>query len=300
MCQTQQTAQDLLSRLIFGKEVLPVKPDIRKLLSFVLLAVFLVSTTMFVLSFFDKQKGETSYQTAESLAGLSVDTPTTAPTEATTEPTAPTEAAIAQWVPAPVTEDDPYLHVLQYTNLDALRQVNPQVTGWIRIPGTSIHYPITQTEDNSYYLTHTWEGEPNYCGAIFLETMNSADFSDFNTIIYGHNMRNGSMFAGLHDYTTLSHWAEHPYVYLVTDEGVLRYEIFSSYNAAVDSKTYGLSFRQSQTREEFIAMALENSDIDTGLVPATTDRILTLSTCTGLGYRERRVVHAYLPMELSQ
>ena len=275
-----------------------MKPDIRKILSAILLLVFLGSTAMFALSFFDKQKGEASYQVAESLASLTTEAPTEVPTEIPTE--APAQSKQPEWVIAPVTDVDPYLQTLSYINLSALRQVNPDVVGWIRIPGMKIHYPITQGEDNSYYLTHTWEGESNYCGAIFLETMNSADFTDFNTIIYGHNMRNGSMFAGLHDYTSLTHWSQNPYVYLVTDEGVLRYEIFSSYNAEVDSKTYGLSFRQTETRENFIQMALEQSEIDTGCVPAITDRILTLSTCTGLGYKERRVVHAYLPMELIQ
>ena len=278
-------------------EVLPVKLDIRKLLSAVLLLVFLGSTTMFVLSFFDKQKGEASYQAAESLANISTEAPTEAPSE---ETTAPTEAVKLQWKPVPVTDNDPYLHTLSYTNLDALRSVNPQVVGWVSIPGTKIHYPILQGEDNSYYLTHTWEGEANVCGSILLETMNSDRFTDFNTILYGHNMKNGSMFAALHDYTTLSFWSQNPYVYLVTDEGVLRYEIFSSYDAAVDGPTYGLSFHQTKTREEFIQMAVENSDINVGIVPQITDRILTLSTCTGWGYRERRVVHAYLPMELSE
>lgn len=277
-----------------------MKPNIRKLFSLLLLAVFLVSTTLFVLSFFDKQKSELSYQTAESLAALSVIVPTTAPTEAAEEIPAATEAKKPEWIPAPVTDGDPYLHSLAYTNLAALRQVNPQVVGWIHIPGTRIHYPITQAEDNEYYLNHTWEGDPNYCGAIFLESENSADYTDFNTIIYGHNMKNGSMFAALHDYTTATYWGQHRYVYLVTDEGVQRYEVFSSYNADVDSKTYGLSFRQTKTREEFIDMAVENSEIPVEIVPKTTDRILTLSTCTGLGYRERRVVHAYLPMVQSQ
>ena len=275
-----------------------MKPIVRKILSAILLLIFLGSTTMFVISFFDKEKGEASYQAAEALATQATQ-PATEATEAPTE--APTEAATEpepEWVVAPIPDDDPHYETISQTNLAALREVNPDVIGWISIPGTKINYPISQGEDNSYYLTHTWEGEPNYCGAIFLEHTNSTDFTDFNTIVYGHNMRNGSMFAGLHYYKSLAHWETHPYVYLVTDEGVLRYEIFSSYNAEVDSPTYGLGFRQPETREAYIQMAIDKSEIDTGCVPAHTDRILTLSTCTGLGYKERRVVHAYLPMEL--
>ena len=132
-------------------------------------------------------------------------------------------------------------------------------------------------------------------GSVFLESRNRPDFTDWNTIVYAHNMDNGTMFAGLHRYKQQKYWQEHPYVYIVTDAGVLRYEVFSSYNAEVDSKTYGLSFRQRETREEFIAMALEKSQIDTGIVPEVTDQILTLSTCSG-GEETRRVVHARLPM----
>lgn len=285
-------------------EVLSVKLDIRKLFSAFFLLVFLGSTTMFVLSFFDKQKGEASYQMAESLANIAVEVPvedsTEAPTEESIENTEPSEPVKRQWKPAPVADKDPYLLILKHLNLRDLRAVNPQVAGWIYIPDTKVNYPILHGEDNDYYLTHTWEGNSNACGSIFLEAMNSARFTDFNTIIYGHNMKNGSMFSTLHDYVDLSFWEQHPYVYLVTDEGVVRYEIFSSYDAGVNSQAYGLSFHKVQTREEFIQAAVENSDIDVGIVPEVTDRILTLSTCTGWSYRERRVVHAYLPMELSE
>ena len=277
-----------------------MKLSIKKLLSAILLLVCIGSAAMYALSAIDKQKSEASYKSAESVASLPMEeAPTEAPTEAVAEAqTEPTEPAKTKWAPAPVTDDDPYLQTLSHINLAALRQVNPDVVGWIRIPGMKIHYPIMRSDDNDYYLNHTWDGQSSFSGSIFLETANSVEFTDFNTIVYGHNMKNGSMFAGLHAYTTLSHWSQNPYVYLVTDAGVLRYEIFASYDADVDSKAYGLSFRKTQTREEFIQLAIENSDIDTGLVPAATDRILTLSTCTGLGYQQRRVVHTYLPMEL--
>ena len=104
------------------------------------------------------------------------------------------------------------------------------------------------------------------------------------------------MFSTLHDYVDLSFWEQHPYVYLVTDEGVLRYEIFSSYDAGVNSPAYRLSFHKVQTREDFIQMAVESSDIQTDIVPQATDRILTLSTCTGTGYSSRWIVQARLAM----
>ena len=80
--------------------------------------------------------------------------------------------------------------------------LNPDVYAWIDVPGTEISYPVLQSaEDNSYYLEHTIEGEKTLPGAIYSENYNSKDFSDYNTILYGHNMRNGTMFAGpLHDF----------------------------------------------------------------------------------------------------
>ena len=88
----------------------------------------------------------------------------------------------------------------------------------------------------------------------------------------------------------------HPYIYLTTDAGVYRYEVFSSYKADVDGETYGLSFELVKTKARFLLHALENSVIDTGIMPDVTDRILTLSTCSGAGYTTRWVVHARLKM----
>ena len=193
-------------------------------------------------------------------------------------------------------EADENMDKLAAIDLNALRQSNPDVVGWIYIPNSRIHYPLMQGEDNTYYLERTWEGSPNTYGSIFLESRNSPDFTDFNTIIYGHNMLDGSMFGGLSNYAAQWFWEWNRYIYILTDAGIFRYEIFASYFAPIDSPTYGLSFYQLKTREEFIAHALENSQIDTGITPAVTDRIITLSTCTGMGYESRRVVQAYLKM----
>ena len=211
-----------------------------------------------------------------------------------------TEPEEIRWVPAPVEEEDPHLDTLAETDLDALRQVNEDIIGWILIPDTVINYPLLQGEDNDYYLKHTWQGKKNVAGAIFMEYRNEPDYEDFNTILYGHNMNNGSMFASLRRYAGEKYWKKHPYVYLATDAGVYRYEVFSAYRADVGSTTYGLSFQQEETRKEFLIHALENSKINTGVIPEITDRILTLSTCSGAGYSTRWVVHARLKMVQEQ
>lgn len=288
-------AQRILSFFRTVKEGDPVNKNVRMALTVLLLAVFLFSAVKLVTRFLEDKQMEEVNRVAEELAQAAV----TEPEESTAAETAPPETETAEqpvvWIPEPV-ENDSYMETLALKDLEALREVNPDVIGWIWIPETKIDYPLLQGEDNSYYLERTWDERPNGHGSIFLECKNSPDLTDFNTIIYGHNMLNGSMFSQLQDYKNESFWKAHPYVYILTDEGVFRYEIFSSYAASVDSITYQLSFRQTETREAFISNAQEKSNINTGIVPETTDRIITLSTCTGAGYSSRRVVHARLRM----
>ena len=292
-----------------------MKPRLRKLLYIVMVAVFLFSTGKVIVQWLSEDEGDDSYAKAEAIAQATTlptevtaaPTETEAPTEVTEPPveevpeetTAPTEPEIV-WIPAPLEEEDPEIAKLASIDLNALREVNPDVIGWIRVPNSKINYPLMQGEDNTFYLEHTWEGNKNPYGSIFLESRNSPDMTDFNTIIYGHNMLNGSMFGGLSSFGYQWYFNWNKYVYILTDVGIYRYEIFSSYAAEVDSATYGLSFNQWETRENFIAMALENSQIDSDVVPEPTDRIITLSTCTGVGYESRRVVHAMLKMSPSE
>ena len=273
-----------------------MKPKMKKHASAAMLVVFLISTALLIRNVFSYGSGDDTYSDAAELARSAAAAEPTETEPPTTEPPVEeTVEPVLAWVPAPLAEEDPIMEKLKETDLDALRQVNEDVLGWIQIPGSRIDYPILQGEDNEYYLKRTWKGYRNPVGSIFLETLNSNDFTDWNTIIYGHNMSDGSMFGGLQRYKRQNYWEEHPYIYIVTDLGVLRYEVFSTYVAEVDSKTYGLSFQQNRTREEFLAMALEQSQIDTGIVPEITDQIITLSTCSG-GEATRRVVHARMPM----
>lgn len=268
----------------------------KKILSLILLAVFLVSTGLLIRNVLGYQAGDAAYDDARNLAaGDRKEEVSAQPSQTEPAPTQPAQPRTA-WVPVPIEGEDPNVQPLLEMDLKALQQENPDILGWIQIPGTVVDYPVLQGEDNQFYLNHNWRGDKYYVGAIFLEHRNSPDMTDFNTIVYGHNMSNGSMFGSLYQYRHLSHWEEHPYVYILTESGVLRYEVFSTYTAEVESDTYRLGFRQQETRENYIAMALENSEIDTGIQPKQTDRILTLSTCSGAGYATRRVVHARLEM----
>lgn len=259
----------------------------------VLAAIFLVSTVLLLRQFSDNAGGEDAYGDALSVAMQSL------PEENVPLTPAPAAAGTEdgpRWVPAPIEGADPELETLAAMDLAALREVNPDVIGWIRIPNTRINYPLLQGQDNDYYLKRAWDHRETSVGSIFLEQRNAADLTDYNTIVYGHNMNDGSMFAGLRKFSAQGYWEKHPYVYILSDAGVYRYEIFASYKAPVDSVTYGLSFHQVETKAAFLLYALENSRIQTEIIPQEHDRILTLSTCSGAGYAHRWVVQARLKM----
>lgn len=259
----------------------------RKILRIILLLVFFISTSVLALRLRDNAGGSESYHNALSLA--------TSGNQTETAPSQPEDAVKNQWVPEAIT-GDANMEELKKLDLDALQAVNPQVIGWIRIPDSPIDYPILQGQDNDYYLNHTWDGKQNAVGSIFLEHRNNPDLTDFNTILYGHNMNDGSMFAAIRRYNTQWYWERHPYVYLVTEQGVFRYEVFSAYESSTEGTAYGLSFHQSETKATFLSTAIRLSAADQGIRPELTDRVLTLSTCSGLGYSSRWVVHARLKM----
>lgn len=179
-------------------------------------------------------------------------------------------------------------------NLETLRTVNPDVIGWIMIPDTEISYPLLQGEDNKYYLSHNWKRKSSGSGSIFLESTNSRDLTDFHTIVYAHRMRNDTMFGELKYYRESDFWQEHPYVYLATDGGVSCYEIFAVQTADAKGIVYRLDIKQSSLEEEFLQSCIDNSVIDTGITPGKEDHILTLSTCTSVGYSNRLAVHSRL------
>ena len=196
------------------------------------------------------------------------------------------------WSEEPLAENVQFLADL---DLDALKEVNQEVLGWIHVPDTELSYPLLQTDNNDTYLNKSWDGKKNSAGSIFLETKNPSDFSAFNTIIYGHRMTNNSMFGTLRHYTTQEYLAEHPYIYIASEEEVRRYEIFSAYEAPVTSPTYWLNIE----KEAHITKALEHfigsSVIQGAVTPTKEDQVITLSTCTGTGtYHSRWVVQAML------
>jgi len=194
-------------------------------------------------------------------------------------------------------ETDPVAEALKNTDFPALLRENPDTVAWIYIPDTEISYPVVQGKDNDFYLYHTflrlWN---NAVGAIFLDYRNNGNFADFHTIIYGHRLNRGGMFSSLNHYTeTPEFYFAHPYIYLALPRGqVAKYEIFAFYEADVTENTYQLRFFSDAAKEKYIADCLGRSLLDTLVRPTASDRLLTLSTCTGHGHSHRCVVQARL------
>ena len=222
--------------------------------------------------------------------------PVTKPIEDKTAPPAPepppetTEAPTVQQ--APLEEEGKFLLEL---DLSPLQNVNADVLGWIHIAGGDVSYPLLRSYDNRDYLYKTWEKKFSNAGSVFLECKNNRNLLDFNTIIYGHHMADGSVFAPMVKYRDPEYLAEHPYIYILTQGDLRRYEIFSAYEAALDSHTYRLHFPDEATRLAALEHYTNQSVVQTGIVPGVDDFILTLSTCVGNGtYETRWVVQARL------
>lgn len=179
---------------------------------------------------------------------------------------------------------------LSEVNVWALRQINPDVLGWIYIPDTVISYPLMQGADNDIYLHTAWDGKYNGGGSIFLEQKNSRDLSDFNTILYGHHMTDGSMFGSLKQFKDPAFAESHPYIYLCTANQVFRYRIFSVYHAPVDSDTYRLYFPDTASKAQAVAHFLSSNLLDLSETVTAEDRFVTLSTCVGNGVYTNRIV----------
>lgn len=261
------------------------------ILTILLLMVFIPSTFLLIRKQFNDASGADARQEAIELSGQQ---------DATSEPAATTLPTVESTATAPEeTLPDPELEIiatLEAVDLAALREVNPEVWGWILIPGTEINHPVLLGSDNDFYLTHNWKRESNYMGAIFLEYTNSPDLADHNTIIYGHNMRNGTMFSDIYSYREQAFYDAHPCVYLVTDQGIFRCSIFSAHLAELDSLSYRMIMEEESARREFLTYTLAESAIVTAVEPGPDEKILTLSTCSAEDYDRRWVVHATLEL----
>ena len=183
------------------------------------------------------------------------------------------------WKPliALIPEDAPEKIAVRW---EELKQKNDDILAWIYIPALNISYPVLQADDNEYYLHRDVNREYLYAGSIFMDAWNNPSFYNYNTIIYGHNMRDGSMFARLKDLTDPDILKECRYFWIFTPEADLLYEICSVHSALAGSETFTLRFEDYENYKEWQDKMLSLSDPPTGETLEYQDRVVTLSTCT--------------------
>ena len=169
-------------------------------------------------------------------------------------------------------------------DFDKLKSVNEDVVGWIYVDALpDISYPIVKGKDNQTYLHQTYEKNYNFAGTIFVDYENSGDFSDCNTLVYGHNMKNGSMFGHLKKFREDDKlYKQDKYFWILTPERNYRYEIITAYTTGVNSDTYTLFKGPGEEFEKYLETIKGYSEIQTDDTDLTIkDRFVTLSTCTG-------------------
>ena len=206
--------------------------------------------------------------------------------------TPPVEDTLAENISSPPEED--IICPIQ-VDFDSLQALNEDIIAWLYCEGTVIDYPVCKCEDDEFYLEHAYDRSPSHSGAIFLEAENFPDFSDTNNILYGHHMKNKTMFA------TLSYWAEqeyfeqHPYMWLLTPDQNYRIDLFSGYLTSALSDVYTIYQGYGMQLEEYLVKAAESSDFTSDVViPEAGFSYVVLSTCEYQFENARYVLHGKL------
>lgn len=182
---------------------------------------------------------------------------------------------------------------------DLQENTNADIYAWIYIPDSKIDYPIVQhPEDNYYYLNYNLDGSKGYPGCIYTEDYNTKDFSDPNTVIYGHNMKNGTMFAGLHNFEDIEYFDANRYIYIYTPDELLVYEIFAAYEASNEHILYNHDFSDEIVYQIYLDEIFDTRSMNCNLrddVEVTSDdQIITLSTCIATKPDNRYLVQGVL------
>ena len=164
-------------------------------------------------------------------------------------------------------------------NEEELKSINSDYKMWIQIENTNINYPVVQSSDNDYYLKHNFRKESNISGTVFVESANDID-NDKNIILYGHNMRNGTMFNNITNYKEESFFNEDNKINIIMNNTLYEYEVFSVYVKNVSEVNLAIGFANE---DEFINYAyneadesLYKKDVDF----SAEDNLITLVTCS--------------------
>lgn len=178
-------------------------------------------------------------------------------------------------------------------DFEELKKINEDIIAWICFDKNGIDYPVLQGRDNEEYLHMLPDKTKNAAGSIFMDYLSASDFSDSHTVLYGHNMRNLSMFGKLKQYrTTEGYYEDNRCFTIYMPDVIYRYEIFGWYEADAEDLVYQVEFADEEAFGESVDRMLERRYQDTGLTADQQDKVVTLSTCSAAG--KRFVVHGKL------
>lgn len=246
-----------------------------------LLLVFAATICVFYLAyhFYENRRGESEFESLRE----------DAETEAT-ETVAETEAVEAATETEEATEEVLYCDPVY--DFQKLQEQNEDIYAWIVVPGTMIDYPVLQSETDNYYLDYNLDHSKGYPGCIYTNKCNAKDFSDYNTVLYGHNMRKGTMFGSLHRYEDMDFFDTYQEIFVYTPDRRLTYEVkeIVKFSDVYIPAQYPVA--EKEGRDAFLADTLDyvndpvsyfRDEVEVG----EEDKLITLSTCVS-GERHRR------------
>ncbi len=164
-------------------------------------------------------------------------------------------------------------------DFNALRKVNSDIVAWIYYEGTDIDYPVVQGKDNDYYLHIAFDDTWALAGTLFVDAITEAPFKQFNTIIYGHHMRDGSMFGDLQKLKDKEYCDKHPQLELITPDGKYHLMIWAFLNQPSDSQVYLTNFHDKDDIRDYIDYVKSAADYVTDVKVTPEDKLVLLSTC---------------------
>ena len=237
--------------------------------------VFLVAAGMLIHIFMEYKKGTDIYENISSSVLTAVDKPTDDGTDTSSDEE----------------ENLPFVYDHQ-----ALLNINSEGQGYLYIPSIDLRLPVVQGTDNEYYLNHTFNKVYNAAGALFIDSRVDKGLGGSNVIIYGHNMKNGSMFAKLAYYKNESFYRQHgnDVFYIYTGDEIREYRIFDAFENDPEGYVYTCNFGTASQLQEYASTVKSYSLYDTGVDVSSATQVVTFSTCTGDGARRIIVQGIYV------
>ena len=270
------------------------KNKIWLILSIVLALVAVISGAIFALNSLNQKKAEDKLaDLQESVTSVIEDT------TVTEEKINPTEPILQEKISL---LEEKYGIKIPEKNLDFEKlkaEINQDIYAWIYVPGTKVDYPIVQhPTDNDYYLDYNYDGSKGFPGTIYTQNYNDKDFTDRNTVVYGHNMKNGSMFATLHNYADREFFDANRYIYIYTEDDIFVYKIFAAHEFNSIHLLLSFDLSQDEIFLNYLNSILDSRDmrsnIDKSVEFDEDTKIITLSTCVNSNQDNRYLVQGEL------